>query len=173
MAKGILIPNARLSFPSLFKKTSFQGTGANEKFEATFLFPKTDKKTYKALIDAIEECKTEAKLGKLSPQKICIKDGDESEYDGYEGMWSVKATNSKRPTVLNRDKTPLTEEDEVIYAGCYVDAIVAPWAQDNEFGKRVNANLLGVRFVKDGEPFGDAVVASADDFDDLEDEEEL
>ena len=56
----VLIPNARLSFPSLFKKAVFEGK--ETKYEATLLFPKTDKKTYKALMDVIEECKTENKL---------------------------------------------------------------------------------------------------------------
>jgi hypothetical protein len=32
----------------------------------------------------------------------------------------------------------------------------------------VNANLLAVQFSKDGEPFGDGVTASVDDFDEIE-----
>ena len=171
MADRITIPGARLSFPSLFQKSTFQGKEG--KFEGTFLFPKTDTKTYDKLMAAIEATKVEGKLGKVPASKICIQDGDEIEYDGYEGMWAVKAANSKRPTVIDRDKSPLTEEDDKLYAGCYVNAIVSPWPQDNDFGKRVNANLLGVQFVKDGEPFGDAVVAHADDFDEVEVEEEL
>lgn len=165
MANQIVIKNARLSFPSLFKKASFEGKEG--KFEATFLIPKSDKKTYDALIASIEACKTE---GKIKTDKIFIQDGDSKEYDGYEGHWAIKAGNNKRPTILNRDKTPLIEEDDVIYAGCYVNAIIECWAQNNQYGKRINANLLGVQFVKDGEAFADgAKVASADDFDDLDD----
>ena len=170
MAERVTIPNARLSFPSLFTKSSFQGKEG--KYEGTFLFPKTDTKTYKKVIAAIEATREEGKLGKVPASKLCILDGDEIEYDGYEGMWAVKATNSKRPTVINRDKSPIVEDDDIIYAGCYVNAIISPWAQNNDFGKRVNANLLGVQFVKDGEPFGDAVVANADDFDEVEVDED-
>lgn len=171
MAEKIMIKGARLSFPSLFQKSQFEGKEG--KFEATLLFPKSDKKTYNQIIKAIEAAKTEANK-KVVEKNYFIKDGDEifeeKEYDGYEGMWAVKAGNSKRPTVIDRDKSPLTEDDDKIYAGCYVNAIVSPWVQDNQYGKRVNANLLGVQFVKDGEAFGDAVVASDDDFDDIEDD---
>lgn len=168
MAK-ISIKNARLSFPSLFQKASFNGVEG--KYEATLLFPKTDTKTYDAIVAAIEECKKSNKV-KVANDKVFIKDGDDIEYDGYAGMWAVKAGNNKRPTAINRDRTPLVESDEVLYAGCYVNAIVEPWAQNNQFGKRVNANLLGVQFVKDGEAFGDGgTSASADDFEDIDDDE--
>lgn len=171
MAEKIMIKGARLSFPSLFQKSEFEGKQG--KFEATLLFPKSDKKTYNQIIKAIDAAKKDANK-KVVEKNYFIKDGDEifeeKEYDGYEGMWAVKAGNSKRPTVIDRDKTPIAEEDEKVYAGCFVNAIVSPWVQDNQYGKRVNANLLGIQFVKDGEAFGDAVVASDDDFDEIEDE---
>jgi len=174
MSTKVTIPKARLSFPSLFSKSSFEGKEG--KFEATFLFPKSDTKTYDKIIAAIEQCKSDAKI-KVAASKLCIQDGDEiydeKEYDGYQGMWAVKAANSKRPTLLTGQKEPIVEEDDILYAGCYVNAIIDPWAQDNQWGKRINANLLGVQFVKDGEPFGDAVTASADDFDEVEEDEEL
>jgi len=166
---NIKIKNARLSFPSLFQKAEFQGKEG--KYEATLLFPKSDTKTYDAIMAGIEQCKKDNKI-KVASDKLCIKDGDESEYDGCEGMWMVKAGNNKRPTVINRDKTPLVEEDEVVYAGCYVNAIIDMWGQNNSYGKRVNANLLGIQFVKDGEPFGDGgKTADADEFDEIEEEE--
>ena len=169
--RKVRLKGARLSFPSLFNKSEFEGKEG--KFEATLLFPKSDKKTYNQIIKAIDAAKKEANK-KVPESKYFIKDGDEifeeKEYDGYEGMWAVKAGNSKRPTVIDRDKSPITEDDDIVYAGCYVNAIVSPWVQDNQYGKRVNANLLGIQFVKDGEAFGDATVADADDFDDVEDE---
>jgi len=171
MAKKIKIKNARLSFPSLFKKAVFNGQDG--KYEATFLIPKSDKKTYQAIMDGIEELK-KANKAKVSSDKLCIKDGDEIEYDGYAGHWAVKASNSKRPTVVNRDKTPIVEDDDIIYAGCYVNGVIELWFQNNSYGKRVNANLLGVQFVKDGEPFGDgAKVASEDDFDEIDEDDEF
>ena len=146
----MMLKNVRLSFPSIFKKANFEGNVG--KFEATFLIDKADTKT-KAMLDAaIEAAIAEAKV-KVASDKRCLKDGDESEYDGYEGNWSFKAANSKRPTVIDRDKTPVVEEDEKIYAGCYVNAVVDLWIQNNKFGKRVNANLYGIQFLKDGDAF--------------------
>jgi hypothetical protein len=166
---NITIKNARLSFENVFKKAVFEGKEG--KYEATLLFPKSDTATYDKIMDAIEAAKKAAKVAKIPDSKLCIKDGDEFEYDGYAGMWAVKAGNTKRPTVLNRDKTPLVEEDEVIYSGCYVNGIINIWIQNNQYGKRANANLLGIQFSKDGEPFSDgAKVADADEFDEVEDE---
>ena len=53
------------------------------------------------------------------------------------------------------------------YAGCYVNAVLEFWAQDNKFGKRVNATLMGVQFFRDGDAFSGGGAASDDDFDDV------
>jgi hypothetical protein len=105
---------------------------------------------------------------KIPREKHCIKDGDESDLDGYAGCFSLKASSSKRPTVIDRDKTPLTADDEKLYAGCYVNAVVDFWIQNNVYGKRLNANLYGVQFVKDGDPFGMGYVDVTNDFEDLD-----
>lgn len=170
MAK-IMLPNVRLSFPSLFHKAVFDGK--ETKFEATFLIDKAEQadkiKEIKAAIEAT--IKESLKGAKLPADKLCMKDGDGIEYAGYAGCMSLKASSQKRPIVLNRDKTPLTEDDNKLYAGCYVNAIIELWAQNNQFGKRINANLLGVQFFKDGEPFADGVTASASDFEAFKDED--
>lgn len=168
MAK-IQIKNVRISFPSIFKRSVFNGEEG--KYEATVLIPKEDKKTIKMLEKAIADAQAEAKI-KVAKDKICLKDGDDSDYEDYFDHMTLKAANSKRPTVINRDKTPLTEEDEVIYAGCRVNIIIDFWVQNNSFGKRVNANLYGVQFVADDEPFGMGPVDVTDDFDDLDDLDE-
>jgi hypothetical protein len=162
------LENVRLSFPSLFRKAQFQGT--ETKFEATFLI---NKETQSDIVSQIEKAiaakiKTDLKGAKLGADKLCLRDGDGVDYDGYEGHMSLKAASNKRPLVIGKDKSPLAEEDGVIYGGCYVNAIVELWAQDNGFGRRVNANLLGVQFVRDGDAFGGVgESAKLDDFDDL------
>jgi hypothetical protein len=52
------------------------------------------------------------------------------------------------------------------YAGCYVNATIVVWAQDNEHGKRINAQVKAVQFFKDGEAFGAAAVNPDDEFTD-------
>ena len=61
--------------------------------------------------------------------------------------------------MINRDKTPIAESDNVVYAGCFVNGIISLWAQDNQFGKRINAQLDGVQFVRDGDAFSDNTVS--------------
>lgn len=171
MAK-VILQNVRLSFPSLFHKAQYQGN--ETKFEATFLIPKGDKvisQIEKAIKEAAEE---KFGVGKVPKgMKNPLIDGDEKEYNGYEGMVAVKASSSRRVTILDRDKTPIVEEDNKIYAGCYVNAIIETWVQANDFGKRVNFNLLGVQFVKDGESFGAGNIDVTDDFNTIESDDDL
>jgi hypothetical protein len=164
MAK-IKLSNVRLSFPSLFRKAVF--SGEETKFEATFLIDKSSQADKIAEIDAAIKAlvKDALKGAKLPADKVCLRDGDDVDYAGYANHMSIKASTSKRPMVLDRDRSPLAEDDNRIYAGCHVNAILELWAQNNQWGKRINANLLGVQFFKDGEPFSDGVTATADDFD--------
>lgn len=168
----IKLQNVRLSFPSLFRKAMF--SGEETKFEGTFLISKTDQadkiaEIEKTIADLIGD---KLKGAKLKADKICLKDGDDIDYDGYAGNMSIKASNAKRPMVLDRDRSPLTEDDNRPYSGCYVNAVLELWAQDNQYGKRINANLLGVQFFKDGQPFGDGISANSDDFDVFGDDED-
>jgi hypothetical protein len=169
MAKFTL-KNVRLSFPSLFQKAVFNGT--ETKFEATFLLNKEDHADMIKQIQAeiARMVKEDLKGAKLGADKICLRDGDDTSYDGYGGCMSIKASNSKRPLCIDRDKTPLAENDGKPYSGCYVNGIIELWAQNNEYGKRINANLLGVQFYGDGEPFASGAAASMDDFDAFEDD---
>ena len=79
----------------------------------------------------------------------------------------VAAKNKNRPLVIDRDRSILAESDGKPYAGCYVNAKVSFWAQDNQYGKRINCSLLGVQFVEHGDSFTGARVAVTDDFEDL------
>jgi hypothetical protein len=161
----IKLKNVRLSFPSLFS-TSFYAGDDTGKYDATFIL---DKKEHAAAIkeiqaEAVTLCKETLKVKNLPPDRICLKDGDETEREELHGKMHIKASTKKRPLVIGKDKTPLTEEDEVIYAGCYVNAIISLWAQDNQYGKRINAQLDGVQFWKNGEPFGSSGI-EANEFD--------
>ena len=163
----IILKDVRLSFASLFRKATFGGE--ETKYEGTFLIDKVKQADQiKNIVDAIEAMQS-GKKSKLSPDKICLKDGDFIDYDGYSGTMSIKASNGKRPMILDKDRTALAEDDGKPYSGCYVNAVLNLWFQDNSFGKRINASLTGVQFAKDGAPFGEnSSSASVDDFSDLE-----
>jgi hypothetical protein len=161
----------RLSFPSLFNTSKFGGADTG-KYEATFIL---DKKTHKAviadIIKVIDALSKEELKSKVPSDKLCLKDGDEMGRDEYQGMYTLKASTKKRPLVIGRDQSPITESDNAVYAGCYVNAIVTIWAQNNQFGKRINAQLDGVQFNRNGEPFGDGAV-TVNEFDAFADEDE-
>lgn len=174
-SEKILLKNVRLSFPRLFKAKSFQ-EGQEPRFEAAFLLDPSDKahaKTIQLLKTTAKELLTEH-FGKTIPKgvKYCFGLSEDAgkEYDGYEDMFFLTSNNRQRPVVVNRDRTPLSEEDGVVYAGCYVNANVTLWVQDNQFGKRINANLRSVQFVKDGEAFGIEPVDADEEFEELDED---
>jgi len=179
----MLIENVRISFPNIFRASSFK-PDQEPKFSATFIVAK-DHPQIKAIKKAMQQAavdkwgeKAAGMLKQIAASgKMCLRDGDEkANMDGFgEGVLFFNASNTKRPGIYDRDRTPLVEEDGRPYAGCYVNALVDFWAQDNQYGKRINASLSGVQFVRDGEAFGGGGrVASADDFAEVEvDEDEL
>jgi hypothetical protein len=164
----------RLSFPQLFEAKTVNGEG-KPAFSAAFLInPKNPQiAEINAAIAAVAAEKWGAKADSIlktirAADKTCLHSGDlKSNYDGFEGMMYVSARNSLQPSVVDRNKTPLSAQSGRPYAGCFVNAILELWAQDNNYGKRVNATLMGVQFQDDGESFVGGGVADADDFDDL------
>jgi hypothetical protein len=170
----LLLKNVRLAFPDLFTAKSFEGSEPS--FGATFLLSADDPQVAEvnAAIDAVAEGKWGAKAPAILKQmraggKVCLRDGDEkANYDGFEGNFYISTRSKVRPLVADRDRTPLTEADGVIYAGCYVYATLELWPQDNQFGKRVNAQLKTVQFFRDGDAFsGGARPGTEDDLVDL------
>jgi hypothetical protein len=166
--------NVRMAFPTLWEAKTVAGEG-KPAFSGTFLIDPADPqvKTINAAVDAVAKEKWGAKADGILKQmraadKICLHNGDlKATYDGFPGNLYVSARNPMRPTVVDKDKTPLVEKDGKPYAGCYVHAVLELWAQDNQYGKRVNATLMGVQFFADGDSFTGGGVASEDDFDDV------
>lgn len=173
--RKIQLKNVVLSFPSVFKEGSFNGNGTG-KYEATFMLPKSDKKGYEAVKGLIDDIKAANPKTKVASDKIFLKDGDETGDEVTEGFWLIRTGKNVakgRPTLIDRDKSPLMEEDGKMYGGAIVNAIIGAWLQDNAYGKRINGNLYGIQFVEHGEPLGGGSTDVTDDFDDFDDEEDL
>lgn len=178
----VKLRNVRLSYANIYEpKSSMDG---KPKFSCNLILDKSDPQV-KAIEKAIKDCAL-AKFGSagiklkkaLAPDRICLRDGEEKASDGYgETKMFVSASNAanKRPIVVGADKQPITEgEDGAPYSGCYVNANIALWAQDDpKFGQRINANITHVMFWKDGESFSSGPQQSAEDaFDDVEADED-
>ena len=158
------IASARLSFPALFQTAKFGGEDTG-KYECTLILDKVQHaEVIKAMSAAIANMMKDELKGKIPSEKIALKDGDESDRPEFAGKMTLKVSSKRRPLVINRDKSPITEADNIVYAGCYVNAIVSLWPQNNQWGKRINGSLEGIQFAKDGEPFGDGG-ASVNEFD--------
>lgn len=164
------LKNVVLSFPVLFKAKSFQDS--KEAFSANFLIDKEDyqieiiKKAIKDLMNT--QWTTNPNL---KADKIAFKDGDDVTYKGYSNMKYITARNERKPMLKHLDLSNVQEEEGNLQAGDIVNVCVEFWAQDNKYGKRINANLVGVQFVKAGERFAsnnntdDVFVRIADEID--------
>lgn len=174
----IKLQNVRLSFPDLFEPGEYEG---QRKFGATFLI-EPNSANDKAIRAAMAEVATEkfkdkgaaiVKAGMAGGnQKSCYWDGNSKTYDGYADQMALTAKREEskgRPLVIDKNKAPLVVSDGKPYAGCYVNASVELWAQDNKYGKAIRCNLLGVQFASDGDAFSAGSVADEGDFDDLAD----
>lgn len=168
----VKLKNVRLAFSNIFTASSV-GDSDDKRFSAVFIFEPGDE-NHKAISAAIKAAASEKWKGDaekvlkaiMAKNDICLQDGAAmSEYDGFDGKKFLRASNKARPTVIDRDRSPLTEADGRPYSGCYVNAIVDVWAQDNKYGKRINASLSGVQFKADGDAFSGGRVASAEQFD--------
>lgn len=175
------LKNVRLAFPDLFTAKAFE-EGQEPKYGATLLIPAAGsqvKEINAAILSAATEkwgakAKTTLDSIKNNPNKYCFQNGDlKEDYDGYAGHMSLSAKNAVRPLVLDRDKSPLTQADGRPYAGCYVNASVEIWIQDNKWGKGVRASLRGVQFFKDGDAFSGGAPASEDEFEEHGDDTDL
>ncbi|RZG47020.1 DUF2815 family protein [Acinetobacter wuhouensis] len=171
----LTVKNTRLAFPALFEAKTVNGEGAPA-FSGCFILPLNHPQIaeLKQAIDKVGQEKWGAKWPTVkktveSKDAVFLHDGDtKTEYEGFAGNYYISARNKSRVTVVDRDRTPLVQADGKPYAGCYVNASIELWAQDNSYGKRINASLRGVQFLKDGEAFAGGGVASEDEFDDLD-----
>lgn len=176
----VFLKRVRLSFPDLLEPTQYEGKGAFS-YKASFIItPKQIdgvKESVKDVINqvALEKWKVKAPIIlkglENNSQKMCFTSGDLKEYDGYKGNFilsSSRAAEKGIPLLLNKDKSIISKPG-ILYAGCYVNASVDIWPQDNGFGKGIRATLLAVQFVDEGIAFSAGEVADENDFDDMSD----
>lgn len=165
----VRLRNVRLSFPALFEPKSVMGSEA--KYSANFLMEKGSENA-KLCAQAVQEILRLKNKGKAIPDdKIAFGEANRKDYDGYDddNMY-VAAKSTKRVQVVDKDLTPLTEDSGRPYAGCYVNATVRFWWQDNKWGKRVNCALRAVQFWADGDSFGEKAADVESEFADVTDD---
>jgi hypothetical protein len=166
------IDNLRASYPHVAEPWA-KNDKDRKKFSITGLGDKeTHGEAKSVCVEIINQLLADRKMGKIGAEHKFCRDGDNAGKDECEGMWLFKASeNADRTiTVRSRSGAKITEKSEIeklIYPGCYVNVLLRPWAQDNEHGKKINANFIAVQFVKDGERFGEGAIDDEDAFDSL------
>lgn len=174
-AKFVIIKNARLSFPALFKPEASQD-GGSPRYKVSLLLDPKDEGNKAQLLElkaTIDEMWSEhvKKPGTKAPrEKTCLK--KDGPWDGYEGMWYISAARAEsqgKPVLLGRRKDALPDNSTELYAGCYVNAKIRLYAHEHpKSGKRINASIEVVQKAREGTPFG-AGPASIDDMPDVDD----
>lgn len=166
------LENVRFTFvQSLFDAKQVNNQG-EAKFSCTGLLPRDHPQlaAISAAVQAVAIAKWGAKVTEVltalkAGDRLPLHDGDaKNQYQGYAGNYFINASNKMRPLVIGPARENLTAADGKPYSGSYGNMIVQFWAQDNQYGKRINASLLGVQFIRDGERLAGGGVAAADDF---------
>lgn len=169
----MLINNVRFNYTnSLFTAQKPQTGEGKEKFSVVVILGKDHPQLaeVKAEMTKVATDKWGAKAADTLKQlgagdRLCLHDGDaKSDKPGYAGNLFINASNELRPLVIGPQREPLVAADGKPYSGSYGNVIIDFWAQDNKYGKRVNASLMGVQHVRDGERLSGGGVAAADDF---------
>ena len=83
-------------------------------------------------------------------------------YSGYAGNVYLSANCLERPQLIDAQGAPVPVDNTMLYmalarklyGGCYVNAAIQPWLQDNTHGRGVRCELVAIQFLSDGEAFG-------------------
>lgn len=164
---AVVLKDVRIAFPVLHTPEQFKGEGA-ERYSASFpIAPGSENEK------AIEAAMVAAAVGKWGDKgkailadlvkkgKVCFVKAPKTKangdvYNGFEDMHSLSTSRSADqgpPKVLDRDGSPLGKSSGKPYSGCNVYAQLDIYAQDNSFGRRINATLVKVQFYKDNDAF--------------------
>jgi hypothetical protein len=186
----------RASYPHVLEK--FAGKkGETPKHSIVVLIPKRKKwnAAYELVQKRIAELMKENKQKKLRSEHKFLRDGDDAGKEEYEGFWTVNASEANMVDVRDNKRDPKTgkarilekgKDDDVIFAGSWVNVVIRPWFMNNEHGKKVNAGLIAVQHVPiekvreqwkaaSDDPFGTGRISKEEvdeDFDDYTDDDD-
>jgi hypothetical protein len=168
--KKCVTPKFRVSFPHVFKPSSFEGQ--EPKYSLVMLFVKgSELKDMKRAANnaAVEKWGPKEKWPKN--MRNPFRDGDEkAETDGYKGCTFVSASSKQRPQVVDNQVNEIIEES-VFYPGCYARATLIAFAYDTKGNKGISFALQNIQKLGDGPAFSGRKNAK-EEFDAVEDDSE-
>lgn len=167
----IRIDMVRGSYVHLDKPYKGDSDEGVAKYSIVGLMPKNTHGEVETLLrEFIEKMKKDNKNVKIAKDKTFLGDGDDKDKAEYEGMWTVSAREERKPACRDKNGelvTDIGEIREMFKSGYWFSILIRPWLQDNKFGKRINAGLVGVMFQKKDETFGDGGIDDSDAWGDV------
>jgi len=183
MSEGLIfLKNARLSFPNIAVPKSPEG-GGTAKYSADFLLEPNDPVFAKFMEEANKLAlakwgdKASAVLQIIQSDRRlrCFGGGAERidkktirPYNGYEGKVYIAASrNSDKgmPQIIDGNGAGIDptntlacqNEARKMLGGYYVNAVVKPWIQDNQYGRGIRCDFIAIQLAAEGELFGEGV----------------
>jgi len=183
MSDIVYITNARLSFPHLIEPQKMMTEAGKERisYNCELILPPTDP-SFAQFMGKVQELAA-AKWKEHVAQVFAIVNADRkmrcygngaekvnkktfAPYDGYAGGVYITCGRDTPPQVIQADGKPIDPSNTLayqqltraMYGGCYVNAAVKPWLQENKYGRGIRCDLVAIQFAKDGEAFGEGAV---------------
>ena len=173
----VITGKCRASYANLNEPKSING--GKPKYSVSIIIPKSDADTLNKIQAAIQAAyaEGEGKLkgnGKSVPAlaslKTPLRDGDAERPDdeAYADCFFVNANSDTAPGLVDRDRNPILERNEV-YSGIYARFSINFYAYNTNGNKGIACGLNNVQKLSDGTPLGGKSRAEDDfssDFDD-------
>ena len=171
----MILKNVRADFLSIFAARQYKGQGT-PKYSVTVIVPRDHPQLNELQAGMVEAAaakwgaKAQETLAALKAgDRLAVHDGDAKQgREEYKGKLFVNASNDRPFLILGSGpdgRGPVSETDGKFYNGCRVNIGLSFWAQDNDFGRRINCTLTGIQFAGDDERIkGGTQLASVDDF---------
>jgi hypothetical protein len=153
MSARIVIPEARVSFPSVFAVSKAMADGTPGKYQCTFIFEKGAdlSKVNNAVWEAVR-----GRWGESAPKGLrlpirCMGER-ESDPEKMEGQYFITArTQYKVPVYMGPpENRVLCEDPDEIYGGCYATAVVTAFSYVGDTNKGVAFALNKLWKTRDG-----------------------
>lgn len=180
----LMLTNVRLSYADCY--TPYVSTNDEGKQTATYgvhcLMDPTDanvakvKEAQRKVAQAAWGDNWQAILNSIAAKDdACLHKGEVSRptEEAYQGKFYVSARSKARPTCVATQGgvNVIVHQGEPLapYSGCFANVKIAIYAQGangkpSKWGKRINAQLMGVQFVRHGDAFGGGKVARPEEF---------
>lgn len=164
----------RLSYEHVWEPAAIKD--GDPKYSVSLIIPKSDKKTIKAIQDAVEQAKQDgkAKFGGRIPAnlKLPLRDGDieRPEDEAYANSYFINANSKDKPQIVDKQVQPILDRNEV-YSGCYARVSISIYPFNTNGNRGIACGLGNIQKIADGEPLGGRTRAE-DDFDSYEDEDD-